>query len=301
VVRAYEPSDAEGAGALLAEHSPWFWTAAGLQHRLDALPDRARRATWVADVDEAIVGYSEAEFDWASDVEGVGRVYVLVAPPYRRRGLGSELFERGVEHLLANGARELRSWSFPESDDFLRSRSFRPTRTERVSAVDPRTVDTSALSSLPDGVRIAPLAELDDRLPDVHALYAEAAADMPADHAESNIDYNEWLVETIRNPELSREGSMVVLVDDRPASLSWLLVDPQRGLAEHDLTGTARAHRRRGLARLAKLAAMRWAAENGVTRVTTGNDETNAGMLAINDAIGFRPFAVETEWVKPVE
>ena len=93
---------------------------------------------------------------------------------------------------------------------------------------------------------------------------------------------------------------MVVLADDRPAALSWLEVDDVNRVAQHDLTGTARAFRRRGLARIAKLAALRWAGQAGITRVATGNDSTNVGMLAINDQLGFRPYAVETEWVKPL-
>jgi hypothetical protein len=147
-------------------------------------------------------------------------------------------------------------------------------------------------------VRIVPLRELQDRLREVHAVYAETAADMPADHAETNVPYDEWLAETFADPDLTHDGSFVVLVDDAVAALSWLTVDAGQGLGQQELTGTGRAFRRKGLARLAKLAVMRWAAASSITRISTGNDATNAGMLAINDELGFRPFAVETEWVK---
>lgn len=247
-----------------------------------------------------LVAYAAAEFDWATDVEGVGTLYVVVAPEHRRRGTGSALFERAAEHLVTNGARELRSWSLPDGDAFLERRGFRRAREERVSAVDPRTVDTSRLDDLPAGTQIVPVRELGHRLREVHEVYAEAAADMPADHAETNVPYDEWLDETLGDPDLTHDGSFVVLVDGRVAALSWLTVDPRQALGQHELTGTARAFRRRGLARLAKLAVLRWAAENGITRVSTGNDAMNAGMLAINDGLGFRPFAVETEWVKPL-
>lgn len=250
--------------------------------------------------EETIVGYAEAEFDWVAEAEGVGTLYALVAPEQRRRGIGSALYERAADHLVANGARELRSWSLRDGDAFLERRGFRRAREERLSAVDPRTVDTSRLDGLPGGVRVVALRELDHRLPEVHAVYAEASADMPADHAETNLPYEEWLEETFGDPDLTKDGSFVVLVGDQVAALSWLNVDPRHGLAEQELTGTARAFRRRGLAHIAKLAVLRWAAENGVTRVATGNDAENAGMLAINDELGFRPFAVETEWVKPL-
>jgi RimJ/RimL family protein N-acetyltransferase len=87
-------------------------------------------------------------------------------------------------------------------------------------------------------------------------------------------------------------------VDDRPVAFSWVNVDHAHGAAEQQLTGTLRSYRRRGLARLAKLAVIRWCAVEGISRLATGNDSTNAGMLAINEQLGFRPFAFETEWVK---
>jgi GNAT superfamily N-acetyltransferase len=298
VIREYEDFDAEEGSALIAEHTPWFSTAAGTRHRLASVPPRARRKIWVADEDGRIIGWGEAEFDWATEVGDAAGVWVFVHPDHRRRGLGSALFEHGVQHLESHGARELRSWADSENGPFLERRGFVPGRIERLSALDPRTVDTSRLDQRPDDVRIVPLAELLDRLSEVHALYTEAAADMPADNPQTNVPLDEWLNETFGSPDLDRELSVVVLVDDVPAALSWVYVDRSHGLADHDLTGTARAHRRRGLARLAKLAVVRGCAEAGITRLMTENDSENAGMLAINDDLGFEPHAVMTEWVK---
>ncbi len=262
------------------------------------MPPRAHRRLWVAEDDGRIVGWGEAEFDWATEAEDVAGLWAIVHPDHRRRGLGSALFERAAEHLTSHGARELRCWSEAESAPFLERRGFTPGRSDRLSALDPRVVDTSRLAMLPDGVRIVSLAELLDRLPEVHALYTEAAADMPADNPEGNVSLDEWLAETIGSPDLDHELSVVVLVDDRPAALSWVNANRAHGLADHDLTGTARAYRRRGLARLAKLEVVRRCAEAGISRVMTENDSENAGMLAINDELGFAPYTVATEWVK---
>jgi GNAT superfamily N-acetyltransferase len=54
------------------------------------------------------------------------------------------------------------------------------------------------------------------------------------------------------------------------------------------MTATLPAFRRRGLARLAKLATIRWAAEAGITSILTSNDRENPGMLALNDELGYR-------------
>jgi GNAT superfamily N-acetyltransferase len=297
-IRAFRNEDAAAAAALIASHSLWLETAAGLVHRLAALPARAQAARWVAEADGKLVAWAEAEFDWSSEAEQEGQFWVLVDPGFRHRGIGSRLVETAVDYLAARGARGLRTWAFEDSAPFLERRGFERRREERVSAVDPRTVDTSPLDELEPGVRVVRLTDVLDRLPEVYALYAEAAADMPADHAQTNFSFEEWLDETVANPTLSHEGSVVVLVDDRPAALSWVDVDLERRRAEQELTGTARAYRRRGLARLAKLAVLRWCAAAGIERLATGNDGENAGMLAINYELGFRPDAVETEWAK---
>jgi GNAT superfamily N-acetyltransferase len=298
VIRDFEDADAEGASDLIAEHSPWFSTAEGTRHRRRAVPPRAHLRYWVAEEAGVIVGWGEAEFDWAKEADDVGGLWAIVHPDHRRRGLGSALFERAAEHLSSHDARELRCWAVAESAPFLERRGFAPGRSDHLSALDPRFVDTSRLATLPDGVRIASLADLLDRLPEVHALYTEAAADMPADAPETNVSLDEWLSETIGSPDLDRELSVVVLVDDVPAALSWVNADRVHDLADHDLTGTARAYRRRGLARLAKLEVVRRCAEAGISRVMTENDSENVGMLAINDELGFAPYTVATEWVK---
>ncbi|HYS29293.1 MAG TPA: GNAT family N-acetyltransferase, partial [Candidatus Limnocylindria bacterium] len=64
------------------------------------------------------------------------------------------------------------------------------------------------------------------------------------------------------------------------------------------LTGTARTHRRRGIARVLKLAATEYAAAHGVARVHTGNAIVNEGMLSLNRSLGFRPDVVEINYEK---
>ena len=301
VIREFEERDADEASGLIAEHSPWFSTPAGVVHRERSVPPRAHRRSWVAEEGGRVVAFAEAEFEWFTERDDVGALWVIVHPERRRQGIGSALFEDGAAHLTAHGARELRTWAEEDGAAFVEHRGFTASRQERISALDPAEVDTSRAHDLPDGVTVVPLSELQGRLPEVHALYAEASADMPADHAESNIPLDEWLEETIGDPNLDHDASVVVLVDDEPAALSWVYVDDRHDRADHDLTGTARRFRRRGLARIAKLALIERVAARGVRTLTTENDSTNVGMLAINDELGFRPYAVMTEWVKHLE
>jgi GNAT superfamily N-acetyltransferase len=148
-----------------------------------------------------------------------------------------------------------------------------------------------ALPALDSSLRLLPLAETLDR---VEALF-EACRTGDVDLPE---DLREWLWDELEHPNLSPEGSFVVLDGDRPVSLGFLTVDPKRRVAYNVLTATLPDFRRRNLALLVKLASARWAAEAGIERLLTENDSENAGMLAINDELGFAPYTVATEWVK---
>ncbi|MBM0224834.1 hypothetical protein [Micromonospora sp. ATA51] len=57
------------------------------------------------------------------------------------------------------------------------------------------------------------------------------------------------------------------------------------------MTGTRRAFRSRGLAKLAKNDSLHLARAAGYTAAFTGNDTENAPLLAINTWFGYRPTA----------
>ena len=304
VIREYESRDAAGAAALIADGSPWLATPAGVDHEVRTRPARAKRRSWIAEEGGEIVGWAEAEFEWATEATDAGEIWVFVREEMRGRGIGAALYEQGAEHLLGEGASELRGQAGePAGRRFVEVRGYVKTRDEVVSSVDPRTIDTSRLEEDLErldrsGFRLVTLAEAERRPRGLHALYASAAVDMPADHPESNLPYEDWLAETLGKPDLSREGSFVVLAGDVPVALSFLDVDPERRLAEQELTGTAPEFRRRGLARVAKLAVARWCAENGIVQLSTSNDDENAGMLKINRELGFEPAEMWSTYVR---
>jgi GNAT superfamily N-acetyltransferase len=294
VIREFEERDAEGAAELLCD-LPYLVTADRLRHRLRTTPPRVHSARWIAEDERRIVGWGQSQLAGQTERDDVAGIWVFVAPDRRRAGIGARLYELADDHIVAHGARELRSPAWEEAGHrFLAQRGYERGRQDRFSAVDPRTVDTSRLE-LPDGFRLVALADLAGRERDLHALYAEAFADQPGDHPLTNVPFEEWVTDILSDPELSRDGSFVVLEGDTPAALAWIKVAGKH--AQHDLTGTARRYRRRGLARAAKLATVRWCAEHGIERLATGNDAANVGMLAINRELGFRPWITQDVYV----
>ena len=91
-----------------------------------------------------------------------------------------------------------------------------------------------------------------------------------------------------------RDDAFVVALDGERAvgyaALGFGTNEPHD--AWHDMTGVLRSHRGRGIASALKRAQIRWAKQNGISRLVTGNHEDNAPIRHLNDALGYRPTAV---------
>jgi GNAT superfamily N-acetyltransferase len=305
VIRPFRDEDGEAVAALLAEDvTPHALTAAGVRHWLASQPDRAQARSWVALADGRVVGWGRAGLQWSTSVADLGELWGFVGPAYRRRGLGAELFEAAVAHLEAVGARTLESWaSVEDGGRFLVARSFKPMRTQRGLRLELAEADLSGYAPLlaaaeAQGYSLVPLAAVAGRTRELHALDAGATADVPATHADDDFRYEDWLADTLGHPQLTHEGSFVVLAGEEPVAYALLHVDPGSRLAANEMTGTRADQRRRGLARLAKLATIAWAREHGFDAILTSNDGENVAMGRLNESLGYRPAAEETEYLR---
>jgi GNAT superfamily N-acetyltransferase len=137
-----------------------------------------------------------------------------------------------------------------------------------------------------------------DRAEELYGLDAGAIADVPTTYAEDDVRLEDWLTEVLGHPQLSHQGSFVVLAGGTPVAYAFLHVDAAFRLAATEMSGTRADHRRRGLARLAKLATIAWAREQGYEAIHTDTDEENAGMLHLNRSLGYRPVGMETQYLR---
>jgi GNAT superfamily N-acetyltransferase len=80
-----------------------------------------------------------------------------------------------------------------------------------------------------------------------------------------------------------------------PRKHATLVVDHSAGRAENDWTATLPDLRGRGLARLGKLATIRWARNAGIREIVTANDDGNVPMLALNELLGYRRLYEQVE------
>jgi GNAT superfamily N-acetyltransferase len=286
----------------------WIASERAVRHRRLTTPERARRADWVWDAEGAAVAWGSASLELDRERDDVADIHVMVREAWRGRGIGAALYEQAYAHAVELGARRLLTSveDEPPARRFAERRGFHHTMTSRVSRVDPREVDASALASLSaakeaEGFSLAPFTVFHDRPELVHAVDAEASLDEPADEPLTSVPLDEWLTRHWAHPDLSHEGSFAVVHDRRPVAITMLIADLEGSRALNGFTGTLRAYRGRGLARLAKLASIAWAAEHGIVSIVTDNNETNAPMLAVNVSLGYRPFAASFSYVKDVE
>jgi GNAT superfamily N-acetyltransferase len=284
VIRELREEDAEATARLILVVNPHrIETGAMVWARASKAPER----DWIAESDGKVVGHAYAGLS----PSGKGRFWIGVHPEQRGQGIGSDLY-RTVEEHLASAAR-LRTWvdGDPAGERFVRRRGFEQTGADRVSEVDPRAVDLSRLPGLEAGqLRLVSLAEALDGVEALFERLATGEIELPDDLVE-------WKWDDLNHPNLSREGSFVVLDGNEPVAFGFLTVDLERRVAYNQLTATLPSYRRRGLALLVKLATTRWAAANGIERILTENDRENSAMLALNDSLGYQPIYDQGIWV----
>lgn len=86
------------------------------------------------------------------------------------------------------------------------------------------------------------------------------------------------------------------MADGRPVAFS--VAHTHDGLYTTGMTGTARDHRGRGLAKLVKNDSLHRARAVGYPEAYTGNDADNGPMLAINKWFGYEICATEVRHVR---
>lgn len=281
---------------MFREFNPWFVA------RLDAwlwwqarIPERARYRGWTAEVDGEFAGRAEAGLNWFAGEDASAFVFVLVREARRDHGVGRRLAQVAEEYAESLGRRRILS-NFLENERgvrFAEARGYRPVRAETLSAVDPRHVETSALDAPPDGIRVVVATEVPEK--ELWQLDITTTPDVPSSDPLTDIPFEEWKT-FWESPRMAKEGSFAVLDGGRAVAATLINADLESGRALNNYTCTLPSHRGRGLATLAKLASMRWAAEHGIVSIATTNDERNAAMLAINRKLGYVPVGRMVEY-----
>ena len=297
-----------------------FWTSTE-QRALATDPSPATRLLhWVAEVDGRVVGAALLELPQRDNLH-LGSAKVDVHPDFRRRGVGTSLLAAVDEAARVHGRRSLaipveepydRAAPAPPGVGFLERHGFTrrlddvrrdlsiPVDDERLTALHEQAADRSSGYRLISWRDRVPADLVEERA----RLGARLIADAPT--GELDVEPEQWDAARVRAQEdtilamgrtlwgmgaLAPDGTLAgyteiaASVDDPEWAFQWdTLVDP--------------AHRGRRLGILLKVANLRvFSTERpGAHHVVTWNAESNAHMVAINDALGFVPVGRMAEY-----
>ncbi|MET3988116.1 GNAT superfamily N-acetyltransferase [Streptomyces sp. PvR034] len=307
LIRDLRPGDVADAEAVVrvrrAALPYMITTAEGVAFELaSAHPDRHYRLLVAETPDGTVVGSAQVGIAHDSPEPGQAFLNAYVDPAHRGLGAGGPLVRAAERHLAERGATDVFAWVLdePAHRSFAERRGYRASRSAHFLRLDLTTAALPELpATLPPGVELRPAAAFEADPRPLFEADAEASSDEPGDVPTDMDDYEDWLRRIWRAPALDRELSTVVLVDGEVAAFTEAHTDGATRYASA-MTGTRRAFRGRGLAKLAKAASLHRARAAGYTRAFTGNDSENAPMLAVNKGFGYEICAGEVRYAKRV-
>jgi GNAT superfamily N-acetyltransferase len=299
-LRPDAPADIEGFVRVRHLALPYvYFSPASVLHGLSLSLPGAHARTLVAVADGEVVGTAQVSLVHDSPEPGQGSLNVYVDPARTGLGAGARLVRAAEEHLAAHGATKLFAWVLDEPGNraFAERRGYRAGRSAHFLRLDLAGAALPPPQDPPPGVELRTAADFADDPRPLFALDAEAGSDEPGDVATEFTDYEAWVEEYWKHPHLNAELTSVAVADGRPVAFS-VAHTGDAGRYGTGMTGTARAHRGRGLAKLVKNDSLHRARAAGYTQAYTGNDAGNEPMLAINRWFGYEICATEVRYVR---
>ena len=240
-------------------------------------------------------------------------VEIDVHPGHRRRGLGTKLLAKVVEACGPGDGLILQAWTtsrLPSGVAFAERIGAKPGLRMRESQLDLRTIDRELMKAWaaidPAGYRIEFIdGETPDRLMDNVVTAVRAINTMPRE----DLKIEDWKVtpETIREwermgRERGQEHRIAIVIEESTgasAGFTEIFFDPRLpSILYQGGTATIPEHRSKGIGKWVKARmAQRVLDELPEARyIRTGNAGTNAAMLSINLAMGFKPAWESVIW-----
>ncbi|MFG3204670.1 GNAT family N-acetyltransferase [Streptomyces sp. NPDC048192] len=294
------PADTEGFARVRRLALPYIlFTADSVRHNALHMPPDARYRPLVAEEDGEVIGAAQVHLAHDSSEPGQGLLSIYVRPDRTGRGAGGLLLRAAEEHLAAQGATRLLSWVLdePANRAFAERHGYRAARPAHFLRLDLAGASLPPLPPAPPGVELRTAADFADDPRPLFALDAETMQDEPSDVDVAYADYDAWIEQYWKHPLLNRELTVAACAGGRPVAFSVAYTDGATGYSTA-MTGTARAHRGRGLAKLAKIHSLYRARAAGLTEAFTGNDAGNGPMIAINKWLGYEICATEVRYVR---
>jgi mycothiol synthase len=265
---------------------------------------KIRHHRLVAETDGHLIGRGSASnSSWSYDPRRF-HISVSVHPDWRRRGVGTALYDQLRSTLEPYAPTRFSAYTREDRLDgvrFVEQHGFVETMREwesrlRVNDFDPAPYD--AARTRPEtqhGVRLTDFATLiaEDGEAAYRKLYAFSGPleeDIPRPEGEIPTvpEYDHWRATFDKSVRFRAESFFIAVAPDGSHVGVSMLFHPQNGThLDTGLTGVHRDWRRKGIALALKLRAIEYARALGVPEIRTDNASTNRAMLSINEALGF--------------
>jgi GNAT superfamily N-acetyltransferase len=301
-VRDFRPEDAAAVAGIVRAAVPYMVTTPeGVAWQVAGAPAARRYRLLVADEGGRLAGCVRTGVFHDSSEPGQAFANVNVHPAECGRGAGAALLAAAEEHLAGVGATTVYAWALENeaSVRFAQRRGYRPGRSAHFQRLDLAQGTLPRPGALPDGVEVRTAADFAADPRPVYEADLEAIEDEPGDVTSDATAYQDWLADVWNHPHLNPGLTSVVVADGEIAALSFAETDG-RGRYWSGGTGTRRAYRGRGLAKLAKAHSLHRARAEGCTEAFTNNDTGNGPMLAVNTWLGYQPCATERRYMRDV-
>jgi mycothiol synthase len=273
----------------------WPMTVAELKHENRVRDPRCRCERWLGEIGGQITALAEYEQNVYNYHPQRFSVHIGVLPEFRRRGMGTELYDFIVEQLRPSNPIKLSTLLCELWDDsliFAQKRGYKEELREQYARLDAARFTTET-PTIP-GIRITNMGELSatdpEMLPKLYDLATTVARDIPAPEPIQPSPYETW-IKLFDNPNHFPEGTTIAIeeITGQYVGLTVLRRQESNLDLQQAITGVRREYRRRGIARAMKLHGIAAALKIGATGIRTDNEVNNIGMLRVNQSLGFTP------------
>jgi RimJ/RimL family protein N-acetyltransferase len=216
-------------------------------------------------------------------------IKVWVLPEDRHRGLGTALAADLFAFALDGGQERCASATVEGDEASLRFATRLGLSIEgraQYGSLDLSGPETAGPTAGPDDIAIASYAERPDLVRAIYELDLAVMPEVPAMRGLVKPSFEAWSADTIDDPALSHDMSLVALEGDRVVG-SIEIYDEGDGVAIIGLTAVDPAARRRGIATRLKVEMARRARAAGWRRVDTQNDGSNEAIRGLNARLGY--------------
>lgn len=240
-----------------------------------------------------------------------GKLYVgvEVLPEFRRRGVGTALWERLHQEVQQFDPLRLLGHTREDYEDgvrFAQKLGFNECMRDWESRLDPNSLDMEEWGRFPQsaaeqGIDFKTVSELKsdpNRDRKLYELEWLIDRDVPSPEPPSKVPFEEFQ-KVWERTNLIPDAWFVALDGGEYVGMTNLWSSQANAeLLYVGLTGVIRSHRKRGIAMALKVLSVEYALKNGINEIRTWNETNNQAMLGINNRLGFVRQPAHIEFMK---